>query len=324
MAIEIKSPILLVGVGGVGASLAAAAKKNLGVNSLLISNDANDLNHPGCESVFVDAKPLLNPSPNSIRSALLRVQESIMFKLHCSSTVVVVGNLAGRAGVGIAPMITRMAKQAKKNVASFVIMPFKFEKNKLFGAGVALKRLKESSDCLVIVDNDAFLFNNPDLTPEACYGIINDAMLEALGSLVKGSLTEDVNVLSTSRASPNGAESALKDSIRMLYSEVDPENVKRAMIYVIGGDRVPVGVLNTMVNHVHTILGKSGVEVGLALSPSSSAQGVRVLLLASVLEQTRFDSYDPLSIIPADSVLDWDEIECDLALELDTSIPRID
>lgn len=322
LGVEIKTPIVLVGVGGAGAKLAAQARTKLGARCILISNDKNDLNHSGCEGMLVDVKHLLNPSANSIRGAVLESQDSIMDKLRDSSTVIVIGNLAGKAGVAIAPLIAKMAKQMKKNVVSFVVMPFRFETNKLFSAGVSLRRVKESSDCLVIVDNDALLFNNPDLTVQDCYRITNDALLEVVGSLANGiSLGDEMNVLCTSKDSVKDAESALKDSIKMLYSDVDPDNVKRAMLYVIGGDRVPVGVLSTLVNSVHNILGKNGTEVGLSIS-SSGSNGVKVLLMASVLEQTSFDDYDPLNILPKDSVLDWDEIECDLKIE--ANIPRMD
>ena len=96
------------------------------------------------------------------------------------------------------------------------------------------------------------------------------------------------------------------------------------MLYVIGGDKVPIGILDSLVNSVQTILGKNGTEVGLSLS-SSTSEGVRVLLMASVLEQTRFDDYDPLNIIGKDSVMDWDEIECDLKTgTILSSLPQID
>ncbi|MGI0026186.1 MAG: cell division protein FtsZ, partial [Nitrososphaera sp.] len=258
LGVEIQIPMTIVGVGGAGARLAAQARAKLGAKCILISNDRNDLNHPDCEGISIDVKQLLNPSPNSIRGAVLESQDSIMDKLKGSSTVIVIGNLAGKAGIAITPLITRMAKRLKKNVISFAIMPFKFETNKLFSAGVSLKRVKESSDCLVIVDNDALLFNNPDLTPQDCYRITNDALLEVMASVANGiQLDDETNVLCTSRDSVDDAESALKDSIKMLYSDVDPENVKRAMLYVIGGDRVPVGVLNTLVNSVHNILGEN-------------------------------------------------------------------
>jgi len=322
LSVEIKTPILLVGVGGAGAKLAVQARTKLNAECLLISNDKNDLHHTNCESILVDVKQLLNPSQNSIRGAVHEARNEIGSKFGDNSTVIVITNLAGKGGVAIAPLIAKMAKQMDKNVVSFVIMPFKFETNKLFSAGVSLRRVKESSDCLVIVDNDALLYNNPDLTPDDCYRITNDALLEVIASLASGiSLSEEINVLCTSKDSVKDAESALKDSIKMLYSDVEPDNVRRAMLYVIGGDRVPVGVLNALVNSVHNILGENGTEVGLSLS-SSGSNGVRMLLLASVLEQTRFDDYDPLNILPKDSVLDWDEIECDLKIE--TNIPRID
>ncbi len=322
LGVEIKTPITLVGVGGVGAKLAAQARTKLGAECLLISNDRNDLKHSDCESVLIDVKHLLNPSQNSIRGTVIESQDTIMDRLNDCSTVIVIGNLAGKTGVAISPLVAKMAKQMKKNVVSFAIMPFKFETNRLFSAGVALRRLKESSDCMVIVDNDALLFNNPDLTPQDCYRITNGALLEVVGSLANGiSLSEEMNVLCTSKDSVNDAESALKDSIKMLYSDVDPDKVKRAMLYVIGGDMVPVGVLNALVNSVHNILGENGAEVDLSIS-SSSSKCVRVLLMASVLERTRFDDYDPLSILPKDSVMDWDEIECELKIGM--NIPRMD
>ncbi|MFQ5941409.1 MAG: cell division protein FtsZ [Nitrososphaerales archaeon] len=322
MGVEVRTPITIIGVGGAGAKLAARARTEFNIKCLLISNDKNDLNYPGCERMFVDVKQLVNPSPNSIRAAVLEASDDIRGRLGDSSTVIVMGNLAGKGGTGIVPLVTRMAKQAGKNVISFVVMPFKFETNKLFTAGVSLRRVRESSDCLVIVDNDALLHNNPDLKIEECYRITNEAVLQVLSSVTHGiSLGTETNVLCTSDDSINDAESALKNSFKMLYSEVDPDNVRRAMLYVIGGDRVPIRVLNTLVNNVQTILGENGTEVGLSLS-SSASEGIKVMLMASVLEQTRFDDYDPLNIIPNSSVLDWDEIECDIKLE--TSLPRID
>ncbi|MEM2760667.1 MAG: hypothetical protein QXU32_07510 [Nitrososphaerales archaeon] len=322
MGVEIRTPAIIIGVGGAGTRLAMQARTKLNVRCLLISNDRRDLNNSDCDSIIVDVKNLLNPSSKSIRGAVLGMRNEIAGKIQGCLTVIIIGNLAGRGGTGIAPLLARMAKQEGKNVISFVIMPFKFETNKLFSAGVSLRRMREYSNCLVIVDNDALLHNNPDLSVEDCYRITNNALLEVIGSLTSGiSLGEETNLLCTGKDSVSDVESALKDSFKMLYSDVaDPGDVRRAMLYVMGGDKVPVGTLYSLVSSVHNILGKDGTEVGLSLS--SGSQGLRVLLMASVLEKTRFDSYDPLNIIPRESVMDWDEIECDLKLE--SSLPRID
>ena len=43
MSHQVKEPILVIGVGGVGSKLAAEAKKHLNSNCLVIGNDAKDL-----------------------------------------------------------------------------------------------------------------------------------------------------------------------------------------------------------------------------------------------------------------------------------------
>ena len=322
MAVEIKNPIITIGIGGVGAKIASQARSRIDGRCILMSNDKSDLNYPDCEKMLIDVKNLLNPSSNSIRGAVLESSHEIRERLGDSSTVILIGNLAGNGGTGMVPLVARMAMDAGKNVISFVVMPFKFETSKLFKAGVSLRRLKESSNCLIIVDNDALLYNNPDLTVEDCYRIINEAVLEVIGSLTCGiSLDEKTAVLCTSKDSLKDAESALKDSFRMLYTNVDPDKVSRAVLYVVGGDKVRVGILDSLVNSVQNILGVNGTEVGLTLS-SSSSDSVKVLLMASVLEETRFDDYDPLNIIPNNSILDWDEIEC--SLDFETDLPRME
>ena len=56
-------------------------------------------------------------------------------------------NLAGKAGAGIGPVVSRICKQEQKNLLSFAIMPFKFEKERIFQSGVALKRIRQDSEC---------------------------------------------------------------------------------------------------------------------------------------------------------------------------------
>ena len=66
-------------------------------------------------------------------------------------------------------------------------------------------------------------------------------------------MIKPMNVLCTSRASPN-SESSLRDSLSMLYNAVsDASTVKRAMVYVMGGKSIPVGELNKLVGCVGNI-----------------------------------------------------------------------
>jgi cell division protein FtsZ len=237
------------------------------------------------------------------------------------STVIVVSNLAGRAGTAIAPLVCKMAKDSRIAVISVAIMPFKYETDRIFSAGTALRRVREVSDSTIVMDNDAFLDNNPELSEQDCFNITNNAIVEVIASISSGMIKPALNVLCTSRANPS-SESSLRDSLAMLYDTIsDASSVKRAMLYVMGGKRVPIGELNKLVGCVRQIFKEDGsIEVGMSSSMSTS-NSIRVHLVASAPQKTRFDSYDPLGEIIPDA-LDWEEP--DSAPDIKLTIPAID
>jgi cell division protein FtsZ len=262
-----------------------------------------------------------NPSSYKLRSFAESHRNEIATAMQSYSTVIVVSNLAGRGGTAIAPIVCRVAKDSSTAVISIAIMPFKYETDRIFSAGTALRRVREVSDSTVVMDNDAFLDNNSELSQQDCFAITNNAIVEVIASISAGMIKPAMNVLCTSRASPS-SESSLRDSLSMLYDAVpDASTVKRAMVYVMGGKRIPIGELNKLVSCVRGIFREDGsIEVGM-LSSMSSSNGVRVHLVASAPQKTRFDSYDPLGDIIPD-VLDWDEPDSapDIKLTIPTTI----
>jgi cell division protein FtsZ len=320
--LSIKNPMLLVGIGGIGNKIAAAASAALDCKCLLISNNKNDLVYNDkCSAIFVRSGEWINPSSYKLRSFVEGHRNEMAAAMRGYSTVIVVSNLAGRAGTAIAPLVCRMAKDSSTAVISITIMPFKYETDRIFSAGTALRRLREVSDSTIVMDNDSFLENNPDLSQQDCFTITNNAIVEVIASIYAGMIKPAMNVLCTSRASPS-SESSLRDSLAMLYDAVpNASTIKRAMVYVMGGKRVAIGELNKLVSCVRGIFKEDGaIEVGMVTSASSS-NGVRVHLVASAPQKTRFDSYDPLGDIIPD-VLDWDEP--DSAPDIKLTIPAID
>lgn len=316
----IKNPVLLVGIGGAGTKIATAASAALGCKCLLISNDRKDLVHnEKCTAVYVNSGEWVNPSSLKLRSFVQSHRSEMMAAMDGYSTVIVVSNLAGRAGTAMAPLVCRMAKESS-TVISIAIMPFKFEKDRIFNSGTALRRVRETSDSTIVMDNDAFLDNNPELSQEECFAITNNAMAEVIASISTGTVRPAMNILCTSRAS-SSSESSLRDSVAMLYDAVpNAGTVKRAMVYVMGGDRVPVGDLNKLVGYVQGIFQEEGATE-VAMSSMAASDGVRVHLVASAPQKTRFDRYDPLGDIIPD-VLDWDEP--DSAPDIKLAIPAIE
>lgn len=317
----IKGPTLVVGIGGAGSRIAKQASGKLENKNLVVSSDRKDL--AGCEtSVLVDSAGWVNPSAYKLRSFAQLQSSEIAAAMAGFSTVVLISNLAGRSGCAMAPIISRLAKESGATVIAVAIMPFKFEKDRLFAAGTAFRRLRETCDSVIVMDNDAFLDNNPELSLQECFSLTNRAIVDVLDSITSSSMRREVNVLCTSKSGTD-SESSLRDSLAMLYQNIpDPGAIRRTMLYVMGGDKVSVGELNRMVGQMQGMFNlENSTEV--AMSSMASPDGVKVHLLASAQQKTRFDRYDPLGdIFPKESVLDWDEPES--AAEFSIPIPAME
>lgn len=317
----IKSPTLVVGIGGAGGKIAKQAKSAYGCENLLVSNDKTDL--AGCEtSILLDSGGWVNPSTYKVRSFAQSQTSEILRAISGYSSIILISNLAGRSGCGVAPVISRLARESGMTVIAVAIMPFKFEKDRLFASGVSFRRLRETCDSVIVLDNDAFLDNNPELSKEECFSLTNKALVDVLGSITSGGIKRELNVLCTSKYGAD-LESSLRDSVAMLYQDVpDPGTILRTMLYVMGGEKVPVGDLSKLVGHMQGMFRlDSSTEV--AMTTVASSDGVKVHLMASAQQGTRFDRYDPLGdIFPKESVLDWDEPET--AAEFSLPIPGME
>jgi len=308
MTFQLTEPILIIGLGGVGAKLAEKGKKSLNSDCLLISHDQKDLTPEN--SIKISTKSVVNPSTHLIRGSTLETSDEIKKNIANYSTVILMSNLAGKAGAGIGPIVSRICKQEQKNLLSFVVMPFKFEKERIFQSGIALKRIRQDSQCTIVVDNDALLDSNPDLTQKQCYDISNKAIESMMHSLKSSEISEDTNILSTGKDTDD-IEASLKDSLRMLYEDAPPNSIKRSMLYVYGGRNIPGCVLNSISNHTDGIFDENSTYVEM------SSEESKVVMLSSVQGKTRFDKYDPLGIISQENTIDWDEPECSINCELD-------
>jgi cell division protein FtsZ len=310
MSFQVKEPVLVVGLGGVGSKLAIDAKNTLNSDCLIISNDKKDLSSE-IPSVHVSTKSVINPSVQLIRGSTYKVADEIKSKISGYSTVILMSNLAGKAGSAMAPVISEMCKEADAGLVSFAIMPFKYEKDRIFNSGVALKRVRENSECTIVLDNDSLLESNPDLSPKTCYGIANSAIMHVVNSLGSSEISGETNILSTSK---NGQhiEDSLRDSLKMLYGNAPPNSVKRSILYVVGGSNIPVGVINSITNMTAGIVNESNSQIDMTSSSEES-----IVMLSSIQGMTKFDSYDPLGMIPQDNTLDWSTPECSIDCKLD-------
>ena len=314
MTFDVVEPVLMIGLGGVGSKLAIDMKESIDADCMRISNDKKDLSEH--DSIEISTKSIINPSVQLIRGCAMESSNKISESISNYKTIIIMANLAGKAGAAISPVVSSICKEQNKNVLSFAIMPFKFEKDRIFQSGISLKRLRANSDCTIIIDNDALLDSNPDLTPQKCYDITNKAIQCLTSSIKSSSLSEETNILSTSRDDED-LETSLKDSMRMLYEDTAPHSIKRSMLYVYGGNNVPLGVINSISNIVGGIFEDDSTQIDM-----SASEGTNVVMLSSIRGETRFDKYDPLGIISHEKTIDWDDPECSIDCQLD--IPQLE
>ena len=311
MTVQVKQPVLIIGLGGVGSKLATNAKEYLDADCLIISNDVKDLTSED-SSIHVTTDSIINPSVQLIRGSTYSVANQIKSKISNYSTVILLSNLAGKAGSAIAPVVSDICKETETKLISFVVMPFKYEKERIFNSGIALKRIREDSECTIVLDNDSLLESNPDLSPKSCYSIANSALMHVVKSLKTSELSEETNILTTSKDTQN-IEESLRDSLKMLYEDAPPNSVKRSMLYVTGGENIPVGVLNSITSMTRGIIEESNSQTDMASNSDES----KIVMLSSIQGMTKFDSYDPLGTIPSENILDWSTPDCSIDCKLD-------
>jgi cell division protein FtsZ len=310
MSFQVKEPILIIGLGGAGSKLASEAKKSLNSDCLVISNDEKDCVSE--DSIHVSTDSVVNPSVQLIRGSTYKVSDEIKSKISKYSTIILMSNLAGKAGSAIAPVVSELCKESDIGLISFAIMPFKYEKDRIFNSGISLKRVRENSECTIVLDNDSLLESNPDLSPKACYDIANSAIMHVVKSLGTSEISDETSILSTSKDGQN-IEDSLRDSLKMLYENAPPNSIKRSMLYVVGGGNIPVGVLNSITNLTRGIVSEASSQIDMESTSNES----KIVMLSSIQGMTKFDNYDPLGMIPQENTLDWETPDCSIDFKLD-------
>jgi len=314
--IELRNPALLIGIGKIGKDI--ISKLNYVEHDfLLISNNKGDLEVSS--SLHIDCKSWINPSTYKIRSFLESHKEEICSKLSEYQTIILVTSLGEKAGIAIAPIISHIAKNIlNKRLISVVTMPFGHEKDRLFQASISLKRISLDSDINFVVDNDAYVEINPHLTIEDCSKITAEIVLNAIKLIPQITLNLGTNLVS-GMLKENNIEVGIKDLIAQLYSSLGTSTITKSVLYVDGARNEPIGRLNEMLSNFQNSMEGDTNDVSFVVTDSSRNN---MHLIASIKGRTKFDSYDPLNLIPDENILDWDIPESHPNINL--QLPLID
>jgi len=135
--------------------------------------------------------------------------------------------------------------------------------------------------------------------------------MHVVKSLETTEISSETNILTTSKDGQS-IEESLRDSLKMLYQNAPPNSIKNSILYVAGGENIPIGVINSIKNISSGIIEESNSQINMSLSDES-----KIVMLSSVQTMTKFDNYDPLGMIPKEQTLDWETPDCSIDCKLD-------
>ncbi len=250
--------------------------------------------------------------------------------------VVVISGLGKTVGSSVSPIIACKLKEAGKKVFGIAIMPFKFEKNRLFKAAVGLRKLKNSCEGVIIIDNEDFIEKAPETPLLKAYELENDWISKFISNLFglkeKYCISENEvnefmhvnknNILAIGKAEgPIMAEEATLKVSNAIRKQSESA-VKNLLMFVVGWKEISLGDVSTIVSTLKgTTLCEGEVRTGYYLN---NGRDITLYALAAV-ESTRFDDWDPISSILTGRELDLDSCcgmklmsqECDRIQRID-------
>ena len=338
MVVNDRGEAVAIGVGSAGIKIVSLlTRKSLLVDRYAyVSCEGEDFStvEPS-DTILVESPVVQKLTPAIVRGLALKSIPKIRQAIGPSKVVFVVSGLGGATGSGLAPLVASIAQKCGATAVGVAVMPFEFEKKMKFYAGVSLRRLRSSSDGVVVIDNDTLMRSSPeDSTLSNLYDSANKAAVKALGSLLSSAtsrpfglkkilgtvLQDGYSLLGVSSSgTKDKAEDALAGAVVSLGKLAEIKEANRVMVSLNGDSSLSAQEVGLAVDRLGSLMDNEEVDVEYGVDDTGSAQ-LQVSLLASGFRSTKYEDYDPLAKVLGDRVLD-DEMDAALPEGLEALQP---
>jgi cell division protein FtsZ len=181
--------IKVVGVGGGGNNMGNwLFKKGVkGAEVILANTDQIQLNARNGDKKILIGKELTKGLgaggfPEKGKMAAEESSRELKESLRGADLVFVCAGLGGGTGTGAAPVISKLAKDMGAIVISTVTMPFKTERKRVESAEAGLEELRNSSDTVIVIDNNRLVSMAGNLPIDQAFNVAN----EVVATMIKG------------------------------------------------------------------------------------------------------------------------------------------
>ncbi|HKR72632.1 MAG TPA: hypothetical protein VJR94_00820 [Candidatus Nitrosocosmicus sp.] len=304
----------IVGVGDAGSRITMGLRNRVNSDYLLLTNSA--LKSINSDKVIqIDTGNIINPSPEVIRKSFLESSNDIFGRVCEFQSIILIGNLASRFGSSILPMLAQLIrKKTNIQIVCLLILPFSFEKEKLFRCGVSLSMLSRYIENILVIDNDAVIRNDLDLSLEEHFNLTNQVISDIVIESLNKTFPSKFNFVTTSRINSSKIKDAFIDTMSALTEKINLSEIQRYSLYLFQSSE-NVSVIKNLVESSNSLLPTAQQDINLILNGNGQT---RCHVLATT-DHRIVSLYDPLNfVIPKDNVLDFEpEIAINEGVKLD-------
>ena len=252
--------IKVFGVGGGGSNAANwLFKKGIqGAEVVALNSDKQHLDIVGADKKILIGRDLTRGLgcggyPERGRECAKESISELRDVVKGSDMVFVCAGLGGGTGTGAAPVVAQLAKEAGAIVIGTVTMPFDIERARVDKAEFGLQQLRDSSDTVIVIDNNRLVQIAGNLPIEQAFAVANELVATmikgivetiAIPSLVNLDYADvraimangDVSVIGIGESnSENRVEEAVRRALTNPLLDVSYEGATGALIHVAGG-----------------------------------------------------------------------------------------
>ncbi|MBC7090677.1 MAG: hypothetical protein H5T50_02015 [Nitrososphaeria archaeon] len=310
-----KYDFAIIGVGTAGKRILEKISYKIS-DGILLALDDTEWRLSGNRVKEIRLNVNFERTSKKIKLEAYKVGKSLVEEVDGVRNIVIVSGLGGVFGSSAAPIVANVLRESGKRVLGISIMPFKFEKSRLFRAAVALRKMKIACDGVIVIGNGEFIEKAPKTPLFKAYELENEWIGNFISKLFDRENIYGINSGETYRLASEGntvlgvgvgegtgmAEEATTRATLSLRRQ-SGSDAREALVYVVGWKEISLGDVSTIVTTFRGITCCEG-EIKVGYYPNGE-RSLTVYALAAVTE-TKFDEWDPVQKILKDRELDFD------------------
>lgn len=291
----------IIGVGNAGIKITNKVLEKVNLDHLFLENHSSTGSHVD-KKIEILIPSRINPSLDQIRKALMEVKDEILLKVNEYQSIIIVGNLASKFGSAVLPVLSQILKnKIKREIICLTILPFGFEKEKLFRCGVSLSFLCKFVNSVIVIDNNSIIRNGNDISIEQCYKMTNTAIVDIIVQSMDKSFPEKFNFVA-SNISTEGIKDAFIDTMAQLTQKIDINSIQKCSLYLYHpGEKI--SKMENVIETTNNLLSEAEQEVHI-LEEGNEITKCHILVKTN---KDIISGYDPLNfLIPKKNILDFE------------------